>query len=278
MIRVAAAGALVAHAAPAALFLPHLRTDALAGVGDPGHVALTFDDGPHPRSTPHFLALLAKTGTRATFFVLGRELARCPELGREIVAAGHELAVHGWDHRCFLRRFPSALHDDLARTVELITDVAGVRPRWLRAPYGVFSAGSLVAARKLGLRPVLWTAWGFDWSARATPASVAATVHKGLRPGGTILLHDSDTAASTVGSWRSALGALPAILVGCADRGLAVGPLREHGVGRARGLLGGFDIGVHRDRGLSPGSGGPAAAAEYHGDREGGQHTATARG
>ncbi|MEV6902685.1 polysaccharide deacetylase family protein [Amycolatopsis sp. NPDC051372] len=106
MIRAAALGGIAGHAAPAALFLPALRTAALAGVGDPGHVALTLDDGPYPRSTPRFLALPAKAGTRATFFVLGRELARCPELGREIVAARHEAAVHGWDHRWFLRRCP----------------------------------------------------------------------------------------------------------------------------------------------------------------------------
>ncbi|WP_328610704.1 polysaccharide deacetylase family protein [Amycolatopsis sp. NBC_00345] len=227
----AAVAALAAYAGPAVLFLSPVRAavaPGLAGLGDPGHVALTFDDGPHPRSTPHFLRLLADSGTRATFFVLGRELARTPDLGREIVAGGHEIAVHGWDHRCFLRRSPSALYDDLARTVELVTRITGARPRWLRAPYGAFTTASLFAARRLDLRPVLWTAWGFDWTSRATPFSVAATVHKGLRGGGTILLHDSDIAAA-VGSWRSALGALPAILAGCRDRGLAVGPLCEHG-------------------------------------------------
>lgn len=132
VIRAAAVAAAAAHAAPAALFVPCVRTvvaPALAGIGDPGRVALTFDDGPHPRSTPHFLSLLARTQTRATFFVLGCELARAPELGREIVAAGHELAVHGWDHRCFLRRTPAALRDDLVRTTDLIGSVTGECPR-----------------------------------------------------------------------------------------------------------------------------------------------------
>jgi peptidoglycan/xylan/chitin deacetylase (PgdA/CDA1 family) len=220
------------HLAPAALFVPAVRdavAPGLAGVGRADHVALTFDDGPHPRSTPHFLAALAEQDVRATFFVLGRELARDPGLGREIAAAGHEIAVHGWDHRCLLRRRPTAVHDDLARTIDLVHDSTGQRPHWFRAPYGVFSAASLFAARRLGLTPVLWTCWGMDWTRGATPRSVTATVRRRLRGGGTILLHDSDVEAS-VGSWRSALGAVPDVLDYCRERGLTVGPLAEHGV------------------------------------------------
>jgi peptidoglycan/xylan/chitin deacetylase (PgdA/CDA1 family) len=242
------AAAAAAHLAPAALFVPFVRDTVaprLAGHGRAGHVALTFDDGPHPRSTPLFLEELAKHGVRATFFVLGRELARSPGLGREITGNGHEIAVHGWDHRCLLRRRPSAVYDELARTVDLIHRTTGKRPRWVRAPYGVFSGSSLLAARRLGLTPVLWTCWGFDWTSRATPESVAATVLRGLRGGGTILLHDSDVEAA-VGSWRSTLGALPALLAHCHEHGLTVGPLADHGVMpvRAHASLGDFDPGV----------------------------------
>jgi peptidoglycan/xylan/chitin deacetylase (PgdA/CDA1 family) len=219
--------AAVAHAAPAALFLPALRTPRLSGEGDPGHVALTFDDGPHPHSTPLFLAALERHRVRATFFVLGRELARAPWLGQVMAEQGHEVAVHGWDHRCLLRRGPCAVYDDLARTVEVVHRTTGDRPCRMRAPYGVFSGAALLAGRRLGLTPVLWTCWGADWTRRATPVSVAATVLRGLRGGGTILLHDSDVAA-VPGSWRSALGALPTVLEHCRDRGFAVGPLREH--------------------------------------------------
>ncbi|ATY16770.1 polysaccharide deacetylase family protein [Amycolatopsis sp. AA4] len=246
MIRGLAAAA-VAHAAPAALFVPQLRTPKLAGRGDPGHVALTFDDGPNPESTPQFLRALEKLDVRATFFVLGRELAAAPELGREIAAAGHEIAVHGWDHRCFLRRSPKALHDDLTRTVDLIELITGTRPQWLRAPYGVFSASALVSAHRLGLRPVLWTTWGFDWTSRATPRSVVRTVCRRLNGGGTILLHDSDVAAAP-GAWRSALGAVPVLVSECRERGLAVGPLREHASGALRGLESGVEVGRRVER------------------------------
>jgi peptidoglycan-N-acetylglucosamine deacetylase len=232
------AAAAVAHAAPAALFAPAVRTrlaPRLAGLGDPGHVALTFDDGPHPKATPLVVGVLDRCRVRATFFVLGRELARAPYLGRALAEAGHEVAVHGWDHRCLLRRGPSTVYDDLARTVEVVHRATGARPRWVRAPYGVFSTAALLAAHRLGLTPVLWTCWGFDWTRRATPASVATTVQRGLGGGGTVLLHDSDVAAAP-GSWRSTLGALPLVLDHCRRRGLAVGPLGEHGIGdRASG-------------------------------------------
>lgn len=226
---VAGIGAAAAHALPAAAFLTPVRRflPRLSGIGDPGHVALTFDDGPHPRSTPLFLRLLDTYGLKATFFLLGSELARSPELGRDIVGAGHEIAVHGWEHRCLLRFGPRTTYDGLARTKDLIERVTGHQPRWFRAPYGVFSTSALVAARRLELTPVLWTCWGFDWTARATGQSVLRTVTRKLRGGGTILLHDSDVAAS-FGAWQSTLAALPPLFEECEQRALRLGPLREH--------------------------------------------------
>ena len=226
-----AALAAAAHAAPAALFLPPVRdalTPRLAGRGDPGHVALTFDDGPHPEATPAVLAVLRRYDVRATFFVLGGRLAVNPRLGQALVEGQHEIGVHGWAHRCLLGRGRRTVYDDLARTVEVVERRTGARPRRVRAPYGVFTGPALLAAARLGLEPVLWTCWGRDWSRRATSASVASTVLRGLAGGGTILLHDSDVAAPP-GSWRATLGALPRILEHCRATGLTVGPLADHG-------------------------------------------------
>lgn len=228
----AAAPALVAaHAAPVVSAFGPLRNRAmprLAGRGRPDHVALTFDDGPDPLSTPHFLRLLAERRVRATFFLLGREAHRSPGLVREIAAAGHEVGVHGWLHRPLLLRGPRATHDDLARARDTVGDLTGERPALFRPPYGVMSTGAHLAARRLGLTPVLWTCWGEDWTARATPRSVHRTVTSDLDGGGTVLLHDSDC-TSAPGAWRSALGALPHILDTCEQRGYEVGPLHDHG-------------------------------------------------
>jgi peptidoglycan/xylan/chitin deacetylase (PgdA/CDA1 family) len=225
-------GTLAAHALPAAMFWPPLRNrlwPALSGVGDDRHVALTFDDGPHPRSTPFFLRELDKRDVRATFFLLGSELARNPHLAKEMAAAGHEIAVHGWYHRRLVWYGPRHTYDEMARARDLIATTTGTQPRWFRPPYGVLTTAALLAAKRLELTPVLWTCWGWDWSARSTPDSVFETVTKSLAGGGTVLLHDSDVAAS-VGAWKSTLGALPRLLDECSLNGWRVGPLREHGV------------------------------------------------
>ncbi|MDH6142950.1 MULTISPECIES: polysaccharide deacetylase family protein [Kitasatospora] len=228
------AGALaVGHSLPALTSLGPLRpllAPKLSGPGNPRHVALTFDDGPDRASTPLFLKELEKTGTKATFFLLGQMLSKDPELGRELVDAGHEVAVHGWAHRPLLIRGPRATLNDVTRAKELIGSVTGQEPRWYRPPYGVLNTSALYAARRNNLRPVLWTHWGQDWTAKATPDSVLRTITRGSLAGATLLLHDSDC-TSAPQAWRSTLGALPRLLERCAEQGLTVGPLRDHGIG-----------------------------------------------
>ena len=224
------AAAAAAYALPGATAIAPLRlalTPGLSGVGPADHVALTFDDGPDPASTPRFLEVLAERGVHATFFVLGSMVQRAPGLAREVVAAGHELAIHGFEHRMLLGRSPWATRDDLARAADLVADVTGFGPRFYRPPYGVLTAGALRAAARLSLRTVLWTAWGKDWTAGCSAQSVHQRVTSGRLAGGTILLHDSDC-TSAPQAWRSTLGALPGIVEHCHAGGLRVGRLDEH--------------------------------------------------
>ena len=226
-VSLAAVGAL----APVATSLPWLRRTCLpglAGIGPTGHVALTYDDGPDPVSTPHFLELLRRHDRRATFFLLGQHIAPHAELVRRMAGEGHELAVHGWDHRCLaLRGSIGRLGDELRRTRDLIEAITGEQARWYRPPYGVLTTEGVLAARSAGLQTVLWTTWGRDWSARATPDSVVRLVRRDLAPGGTVLLHDTDR-TSTPGSWRNTLGASETLLAEWARQGTPVGPLRDH--------------------------------------------------
>ncbi len=205
----------------------------LSGVGDAGHVALTFDDGPDPAATPPLLDALAQLGWRATFFCLGSQVRRSPGLTREMASLGHELAVHGDTHRSHLRRPVGSTVDDVIRARDTIAAVADAPVRWFRPPYGAVSSGTLVAARRSGLQLVLWTTWGRDWQPRATGRSVAANVRRTYYPGATVVLHDSDI-TSTPGSWRSTLAALPLLAEMWATAGLRVGTLTEHGVSTPR--------------------------------------------
>lgn len=233
MIRPLAAvstAAIAGWAAPALLRGRALRIaicPRLAGMGQPDHLALTFDDGPDPDATPAVLEALDRLGVTATFFMLGAQVARHPQVAAAVVAAGHEAAVHGFTHRNHLARGPVDVCRDVTHAASVVAAATGTRPTWFRPPYGVMTAASLVATRRAGLRPVLWTAWGRDWEDRS-PAQVAATVRGQLAPGGTVLLHDSDCTTQVAGSWRATVVALP-LLAELADQiGCQLGPLRDH--------------------------------------------------
>jgi peptidoglycan-N-acetylglucosamine deacetylase len=187
-------------------------------------VALTFDDGPHAHGTPAVLEELARHGASATFFLVGEQVAQRPALAREIVEAGHEVAVHGYRHSLLLRRSVRELSDDLDRAVAAIADATGVAPSLYRPPYGVFSSGALAHVRERGWRPLLWSTWGRDWERRATAQSIARRATARLRPGGVVLLHDSD-AYSSADSWRRTAAALPSVLDAVAELGVPASPV-----------------------------------------------------
>ncbi len=186
-------------------------------------VALTFDDGPHPQGTPAVLEALAAAAIRATFFLVGEQVEREPALAAEIVAAGHEVALHGHRHRLLLRLPRAAIAADLDRGSAAIGDATGRDPRLHRPPYGIYSRAGLGVVRERGLRPLLWSAWGRDWRRRATAQSITEMVCRELRPGSVLLLHDADWYSSRE-SWRATAAAIPRIAERLAGQGLTAEP------------------------------------------------------
>ena len=182
----------------------------LAGRGRAGHVALTFDDGPDPATTPAFLEVLAARRVSATFFLLGPMVRRAPHLAAEIVAAGHEIGVHGWEH--LYPDVPRPAGDLPGHCHDGGRDHFGDRGEPPAVPAALRRAEHQcprVAMRRLRLTPVLWDCWGKEWSRGSTPESVFGTLSSTLRDGSTVLLHDSDC-TSPAGSADAGLGALPA--------------------------------------------------------------------
>ena len=171
-----------------------------------GAPTLTFDDGPHPEGTPAVLAALGDVC--AIFFLVGEQVERNPALAAEVAAAGHTIASHGHRHVNQLRRLD--VRDDLERAHEAIAAATGREPALYRPPYGIFSWPGLRAARER-YDLLLWSRWGHDWRARATPEAIAAEVTAGVGPGDVLLLHDADT-YSAEGSHRRTAAALPRIL------------------------------------------------------------------
>lgn len=182
--------------------------------------ALTFDDGPHPQGTPAVLEVLAGAGVQATFFLVGEQVQRDPALAREILAAGHEIGLHCHRHRNLLRLTPWQVSEDIARAEAIIAEATGREPSLYRPPYGVLNGAALALARRRGWRTLLWTHWGRDWEARATPASIHRRLTDGAGAGSVLLLHDADD-YSAPDSWRRTVLALPAVLDTMAERGLA---------------------------------------------------------
>jgi peptidoglycan/xylan/chitin deacetylase (PgdA/CDA1 family) len=220
-VDLAAAGSLAAWCAPAAAPVAPLVASAFRiprRLARPTGIAITFDDGPHAQGTPAVLRELERAGARATFFLVGEQVERLPALAAEIAAAGHEVGVHGFRHVLLLRRSPRALRADFERAAAVIADATGVEPRLYRPPYGVFSAPALLLARRLSWQPLLWSRWGRDWEARATPEAIAARASRSLSGGDVVLLHDADH-YSSADSWRRTVSALPSILASAAATG-----------------------------------------------------------
>jgi peptidoglycan/xylan/chitin deacetylase (PgdA/CDA1 family) len=190
------ATAALVHAAPSVVALGQwTRLRALRGVcrwRGPAvdAIALTFDDGPDPQSTPRVLDRLDDLGLRGTFFCLGHRVVDAPEVVVETVARGHEIAVHGFVHDHHFARTPRWVRADLDAALEVLAH-CGVEPRWYRPPYGQVTAGTLLAARRRRVETVLWSGWGREWGA-LDGAAVAARVRAALEPGAIVLFHDSD--------------------------------------------------------------------------------------
>jgi peptidoglycan/xylan/chitin deacetylase (PgdA/CDA1 family) len=189
------------------------------GPGDARGVALTFDDGPSPTSTPKILDLLDRAKAKATFFVIGKKAEAHPELVREILARGHAVALHSYaHHRLFALKSARYVRDDLTRAIAVLTAITGERPVLFRPPIGHTNPTIARVVKELGLEVVGWSVRALDGVAAADPRRVARRVKSGLDDGAIVLMHD---AAEREDREPASVTALPAILEAMAAKNLA---------------------------------------------------------
>ena len=150
-------------------------------------IALTFDDGPS-ESTPALLEVLGRHNVKATFFMCGANVERCPEIARQVASAGHEIGNHSYSHTRLDFKSGKFMFEDLARAQQAIQQVTAVKPAWFRAPYGVRWFGLRSVQQRLDLRGVMWSLIARDWGLPAE--GVATRVLAGAMPGAVICLHD----------------------------------------------------------------------------------------
>jgi peptidoglycan/xylan/chitin deacetylase (PgdA/CDA1 family) len=149
-------------------------------------VALTFDDGPAAQETATLLTYLAKYDARATFFVVGQNVAAHPELVRAEARAGNEIGNHSWNHPNLTGLSPAQINSQLDRTSAAIKAATGKEPTLFRPPYGAINAKVRKATR---LSPVLWDVDTEDWKYRDA-AKIAQTVIAQTGRNDVILMHD----------------------------------------------------------------------------------------
>ena len=198
-------------------------------------VALTFDDGPDPARTPAVLEVLRAHRARATFFVLGDAAARHPELIRSALDDGHEIALHSASHVAMPSLSPRGRVVALRRGRRVVRDVAGTAPRWFRAPYGKQTGDTVLAARLLGMRSVMWSAYAREWEDHPVDACIAFAA-PGVVAGGIVLLHDGSAGEGADEAARPAseiVDLVRGLLATAEERGLRAVTVGELLQGRA---------------------------------------------
>jgi peptidoglycan/xylan/chitin deacetylase (PgdA/CDA1 family) len=154
------------------------------------YLAMTFDDGPSAEYTPRLLDLLKARHLKATFFLIGQNVQAHPELVRRIIAEGHEVGNHTWDHPQLSKLSDERATDEIEKTQDAIRAACGVTPVLLRPPYGALNKPQHVwIPQRLKLNVIYWSVDTLDWK---HPGSAAITqrVLAGARPGAIILQHD----------------------------------------------------------------------------------------
>ena len=170
------------------------------------YVAMTFDDGPSAKLTPRLLDMLKERGIKATFFLIGQNVAANPEIVQRIVAEGHEVANHSWDHKAFTKVGADGVKMEITETNDAIQKAVGFKPLLVRPPYG--ATNSTITKRlneEYGLKVIMWSVDPLDWKDRNS-AVVRDRILKGAGPGSIILAHDIH--ATTVDAMPATLDAL----------------------------------------------------------------------
>ncbi len=154
-------------------------------------LALTYDDGPNDPYTWRMMEVLERHGVKATFFLLGRFVQEKPDIARALVAAGHAIGSHTWDHPNLIFASAAEVRRQLQKTQQAILDATGVDAKLFRPPFGGRRPASLREARALGLQTVMWNVTCQDWKAKSA-GEIVARAERQIRGGNVILLHDGE--------------------------------------------------------------------------------------
>lgn len=155
-------------------------------------VAFTFDDGPNPIYTPRLLDLLQAHGVKATFFVLGSQAEKYPDIIRRMHQEGHQIGIHNYTHTSNWVMTPREVRQEqIERSADIVHQITGERPTSYRPPWGIMNLGDLFnAGFRKSYRTVLWSVMVRDWKRSTTAERLRTKLLRKIKPGSIIVLHD----------------------------------------------------------------------------------------
>jgi len=157
---------------------------------DQPYIAMTFDDGPSAENTPRLLEMLKQRNIKATFFLIGQNVASNPDIVRRILADGHEVGNHSWTHPQLSKLSDDRVTSEITKTQDAIKDASGFTPTLLRPPYGAITTRQREwIENKFGLNIILWSVDPFDWK-RPGASVITQRILTQVHPGAIILSHD----------------------------------------------------------------------------------------
>lgn len=174
-------------------------------------IALTFDDGPWPQTTAQILDILKENNIKGTFFVVGQNVKRYPDLVKRVIAEGHAIGNHTW-HHWYHYMNPQAAAYEIDHTTNLIYQTTGVKTNLFRPPGGMMHNGVVAYAKNSKYAIIMWSSDSVDYSVPNVPKLIN-NVFRLARPGGIVLMHDGG------GNRARTVQALPEIIAGFRNQG-----------------------------------------------------------
>lgn len=176
------------------------------------YVSITFDDGPDPKHTPEILDVLKQKKVKGTFFVIGKNVEKYPQIARRIVEEGHDIGNHTYSHKELVPSTRKTIIKELSKTDEAIKAATGIRTNLFRPPRGIYSQVTSKLLVEMGYKIILWSVSSVDWR-RTSPNWILNRIRRYARMGSIILFHDGGALVRREGGVRvNTVKALPMVI------------------------------------------------------------------
>ncbi len=175
-------------------------------------IALTIDDGPWKPTTTQMLDILKQNNVKATFFWVGKTVQAHPQIAKQVVAEGHAIGNHTWNHG-YKKVSPAVARDEIERTARIIYQTTGVKTALFRPPGGYLNNGLAAYAKSQKYSVLMWSQTSADTDPRAKYQVFVKNVLRDAQPGGIVLMHDGG------GNRSRTVKALPGMIKGLKQKG-----------------------------------------------------------